>query len=184
MDVIETALSGVLILKPKRFRDARGFFCESYNSRRLAEHGIEIPFVQDNLSLSVPAGTVRGLHYQTPPAAQDKLVSVLAGAVLDVAVDLRRSSPTFGQSVRAHLTARDGEQMLIPIGFAHGFVTLEPDTLFAYKVSDHYAPDCDAGIRWDDPTLAIDWGVDPARVTTSPKDAGLPPFDPDGAYFE
>ena len=183
MDVIETALAGVVILKPKRFRDTRGFFSESYNSRRLAEHGIDIAFVQDNLSLSVPAGTLRGLHYQTPPAAQDKLVSVLTGSVLDVAVDLRRSSSTFGQHVSVRLTASEGEQLLVPVGFAHGFVTLEPDTLFTYKVSAYYAPDCDTGIRWDDPTLAIDWGVDPAMVTTSPKDAALPPFDPDGAYF-
>ena len=183
MDVIETALAGVLILKPKRFRDTRGFFSESYNSRRLVEHGIDVAFVQDNLSLSVAAGTLRGLHYQTPPAAQDKLVSVLTGSVLDVAVDLRRSSPTFGQHVSVRLTAAEGEQLLVPVGFAHGFVTLEPDTLFTYKVSAYYAPDCDTGIRWDDPTLAIDWGVDPATVTTSPKDAALPPFDPDGAYF-
>jgi dTDP-4-dehydrorhamnose 3,5-epimerase len=183
MDIIDTNLQGVKVITPKRFGDARGFFAEVYNRRHLAEHGIDLDFVQDNVSLSRSPGTLRGLHFQTPPFAQAKLVSVLHGAVLDVAVDLRRGSPTLGRHVAARLSAAAGNMLFVPVGFAHGFLTLEPDTLFTYKVSNYYAPEHDRGIRWDDPRLAIDWGIAPDQVTLSDKDRRLPAFNPAAPYF-
>jgi dTDP-4-dehydrorhamnose 3,5-epimerase len=183
MRVIATSIAGVFMLKPKRFEDARGFFTESYNKRQLAELGIAVEFVQDNLSYSKGRGTLRGLHFQTRPLAQDKLVSVIQGAALDVAVDLRRGSATFGQYVAARLDAAEGNQLFIPVGFAHGFLTLEPDTLFSYKVSNYYSPEHDRGIRWNDATLGIDWGSDPAPAALSDKDGSFPNFDPAADYF-
>ncbi|GIX15527.1 MAG: dTDP-4-dehydrorhamnose 3,5-epimerase [Paracoccaceae bacterium] len=176
IEIAETALPGVLILTPRRFSDARGYFFESWNAARLAEAGIDIAFVQDNHSYSARAGTLRGLHYQAPPHAQAKLVRVAVGAIRDVAVDVRRGSPTFGRWVATELSAENGRQMLIPRGFLHGFVTLVPDTHVLYKADDYYAPDCDGAVRFDDPDLAIDWGIGAQEVILSEKDAAAPPF--------
>ncbi|MCI0466492.1 MAG: dTDP-4-dehydrorhamnose 3,5-epimerase [Beijerinckiaceae bacterium] len=169
-------LDGIKFFQPKKFGDARGFFFESYNARNYAEAGVDCAFVQDNQSYSQAAGTVRGLHFQTPPAAQAKLVRVLRGAILDVAVDIRRGSPTYGRWCSMTLTASGGEQIFLPAGFAHGFCTLEQDTEVAYKVDDYYSPSCDAGLRWDDPELAIAWPVAAADAVVSAKDAALPFF--------
>lgn len=174
MDVLETEIPAVKILVPKRFGDSRGWFSETWNRRALATAGIELDFVQDNHSLSIPAGTVRGLHFQIPPFAQDKLVRVVRGAILDVAVDLRRSSPTFGRHVCVRLDAAEGLQILVPAGFAHGFVTTEPDTEVFYKVTNYYSPEHDRGLSWNDPDLGIDWGIDPERVRVSEKDGRQP----------
>jgi dTDP-4-dehydrorhamnose 3,5-epimerase len=183
MDVTPTPLAGVVVLKPKRFLDARGFFSETYNRRDLAEAGIEVDFVQDNLSMSRQRGTLRGLHFQREPWAQAKLVSVSKGAVRDVVVDLRLSSRTFAKHFSVVLSSDNGNQIFIPVGFAHGFLTLEPDTLLSYKVSQHYAAEHDSGIRFDDPFLAIDWGCDLASVVLSEKDQKLPLLDPTARYF-
>jgi dTDP-4-dehydrorhamnose 3,5-epimerase len=165
----------VKLIKPKRFEDDRGWFSEIYNQKSFVDMGINVNFVQDNHSLSKPVGTVRGLHFQRPPRGQDKLVRCIAGRILDVAVDLRKGSPTYGQYVAAELSAENGHQLFIPIGFGHGFATLEPNCEITYKVSDTYAPECDGGIKWDDATIAIDWqlpvGVTP---TLSGKDTILP----------
>jgi dTDP-4-dehydrorhamnose 3,5-epimerase len=170
MKVEDTEIEGVKLVTPRRFEDDRGFFSEVYNSKVFADAGLELAFVQDNHSLSLEAGTVRGLHFQTPPFAQDKLVRVVRGAILDVAVDLRRGSKTFGRHVRAELSSRNWRQMFVPKGFAHGFVTLEPDTEVLYKVTNLYSPAHDAGLAFDDPELGIDWGIDPAQAILSPKD--------------
>lgn len=183
MDVVLTPLPGLLVLKPYRIEDARGFLCETYHKRRLAEAGIDTDFVQDNLSLSKPSGTLRGLHFQRPPMAQAKLVSVLKGAALDVVVDLRRSSATFGRHFAIELSEQAGLQLFVPPGFAHGFVTAKPDTLFAYKASNYYSPGHDSGIRFDDPLLAIDWGQSPDALLLSERDRALPRFDPSEDYF-
>lgn len=183
MEIIAAPVPGVLILKPKRFADSRGFFTESYNKCTFAEIGIDIDFVQDNLSLSRTPITLRGLHFQREPVPQAKLVSVLQGAVLDVVVDLRRSSDFFGRHFSIELSAAEGIHLFIPAGLAHGFLTLEPDTLFFYKVSSFYSPECDAGIRFDDAALGIDWGVAPDLIVTSEKDRQLPFFDPSREYF-
>ena len=175
MEVKTTALPGVLMLKPRRFADSRGYFVETYNQRILAEAGVVAHFVQDNQSFSSKAGTIRGLHFQLPPAAQAKLVRALRGAIFDVAVDLRRGSPTFGRWIGATLTADGGEQLFIPRGFAHAFCTLEDDAEVAYKVDDFYAPKCDSGLIWNDPDLAIAWPVK-ADAILSEKDAKLGSF--------
>lgn len=171
-----TALPDVKLLKPKRFGDQRGFFSEVYNKRALAEAGVELDFVQDNHSLSGKAGTVRGLHFQTAPFAQDKLVRVTRGRILDVAVDLRRSSPTFGRHVAVELSAENWLQLLVPVGFAHGFCTLEDDTEVMYKVTNYYSGAHDKGIAWDDPALGIVWPVSAGQATLSEKDRQLPPL--------
>ncbi len=173
MQIAQTPLPGVLILTPKRFGDARGFFSESWNRRVLAEHGIMLDFVQDNHSLSRAANTVRGLHFQSPPHAQDKLVRCGRGRLFDVAVDIRRGSPTWGQWFGIELSAENGRQLLIPRGFLHGFVTREPDTEICYKCTDYYAPDCDGAVRWDDPDIGIDWGLTGPPVL-SDRDAAAP----------
>lgn len=173
MQIEATPLPGVLILTPKRFGDARGFFSESWNRRVLADHGITLDFVQDNHSLSRSVNTVRGLHYQSPPHAQDKLVRCGRGRLFDVAVDIRRGSPTFGRWFGIELSAENGRQLLIPKGFLHGFVTREPDTEICYKCTDYYAPDCDGAVRWDDPDIGIDWGLTGAPIL-SDKDAAAP----------
>lgn len=183
METLPTPLPGALILKPKRFQDPRGFFCEAYSKRRLEQVGLCVDFIQDNLSYSKARFTLRGLHFQTPPCAQAKLVSVVKGAVRDVIVDLRRSSPTFGQHSAIELSAEAGNQLFVPIGFAHGFITLEPDTVFTYKVSNNYSPAHDTGICFDDAKLGIDWGANSSLVVTSEKDQTLPGFDPDKEYF-
>ena len=183
MDVVVTSLPGLLILRPERIEDRRGFFCETYHKGRLAKAGIQADFVQDNLSLSKADGTLRGLHFQRQPVAQAKLVGVLKGAALDVVVDLRRSSKTFGRHFFIALSEAEGNQLFVPIGFAHGFVTLMPDTLVAYKTSAYYSPEHDAGIRFDDSGLGIDWGVASDSLVVSARDQALPGFDPKAEYF-
>ena len=166
----------VQLIRPRRHGDARGWFTETYNRDTFAGLGIETVFVQDNHSLSVPAFTLRGLHFQTPPRGQDKLVRCIRGRIFDVAVDVRASSPTYGQWVGAELSAENGHQLFIPIGFAHGFVTLEPDCEVTYKCSDTYAPDADGGIRWD--SAGIDWPMPAGTVPElSPKDLVQPTLD-------
>jgi dTDP-4-dehydrorhamnose 3,5-epimerase len=176
MDVTETAIPAVKLIRPRRFADARGHFCETWNARRMAEAGLDVAFVQDNQSYSAEAGTVRGLHYQRPPHAQGKLVRVVRGRIHDVAVDVRRGSPSYGRWVAEELSAENGAQLWVPRGFLHGFVTLEPHTEVVYKVDDFYAADCDGAVRFDDPDLGIDWGVDTARAVLSAKDAAAPAF--------
>ena len=176
MDLVDTRLPDVKRLVPNRFGDSRGWFSESWNARRMADAGLEIAFVQDNHSYSADAGTVRGLHYQAPPMAQTKLVRVASGAVLDVAVDVRKGSPNYGQWVAEVLSDKNGAQLLVPKGFLHGFVTLTPGTNVLYKVDAFYAPDCDGAVLFDDPDLAIDWGIDPKSAILSDKDAAAPAF--------
>lgn len=156
-EIRPTRLDGVLEIVPARFGDARGFFSETYNAARLASSGIDLTFVQDNHSLSARRGVLRGLHYQLPPRAQDKLVRVVRGAIFDVAVDIRRGSPTFAQWVGVELSAEKWNQLLVPKGFAHGFVTLTENTEVVYKVTDYYSPEYDRSIRYDDPQIAINW---------------------------
>jgi dTDP-4-dehydrorhamnose 3,5-epimerase len=174
MDVKATDIPGVLLLKPRFFHDARGFFVETYNMRAAREAGLQAEFVKDNQALSLKRGTVRALHFQVPPRVQGKLVRVLRGSVYDVAVDLRVGSPTYGRWIAATLTAQGGEQLFVPRGFAHGYCTLEPDTEVAYNVDDYYAPDCEKGVIWNDPTLAVGWPVSPADAVLSDKDHKLP----------
>lgn len=174
LEVRQLALEGVYEITPDRFGDHRGFFSETYNANRLAEHGLDLTFVQDNQSLSRHAGVLRGLHYQLPPFAQDKLVRVTRGAILDVAVDIRRSSPTFGKWLTLEVSAEKWNQILVPKGYAHGFVTLLPDTEVIYKVSDRYAPDHEGSIRYDDPAIGIDWNLPTQNVVLSEKDSKAP----------
>lgn len=174
MRVETTAIAEVKIITPVRHEDARGFFAETYNKRALAEAGIEIDFVQDNHSFSRTRGTLRGLHFQCPPAAQTKLVRVVRGAILDVVVDCRIGSPTYGRHVMVEISAAAGNQILCPKGFAHGTLTLEPDTELIYKVDAHYAPDLDRGIRFDDPDLAIPWPLPDGELLLSDRDRALP----------
>lgn len=174
MQIEETPLPGVLILTPRRFGDTRGWFSEVWNRRTLAAEGITIDFVQDNHSYSRDVGTVRGLHFQSPPHAQAKLVRCGRGRVFDVAVDIRKGSPTFGKWTGIELSAENGRQLLIPAGFLHGFVTREPDSELLYKCSDYYAPDCDGAVRFDDPDIGIDWGIDPQKAILSEKDRAAP----------
>ncbi len=173
MDVTRAELPEVLLLRPSCFRDARGYFVETYNKRAAVLVGITADFVQDNQSLSLRTGTVRALHFQVPPRPQAKLVRVLRGSIYDVAVDLRVGSPSYGAWVAERLTAEGGEQLFVPHGFAHGFCTLEPDTEVAYKVDDYYAPECERGLIWNDPTLAIGWPVAAADAVLSDKDRTL-----------
>lgn len=176
LDIVDTAIPEVKRLVPRRLIDARGFFSETWSAGRMAAAGLDFAWCQDNHSHSAAAGTVRGLHYQAPPMAQAKLVRVARGAVRDVAVDVRRGSPSFGAWVAEELSASNGAQLLVPRGFLHGFVTLEPDTDVLYKVDAAYAPDCDGAVRFDDPDLAIDWGIDSGAAVLSAKDAGAPLF--------
>lgn len=175
MEVERLEIPEILVLTPRRFADDRGFFVETYNSSRLAATGVESVFVQDNMSYSKAAGTLRGLHYQRPPFAQAKLVSVLKGRIFDVAVDVRRGSPTYGRHAAIELSADSGQQIFVPAGFLHGFLTLEPDTIVAYKVDAGYSAEADGSIRWNDPDLAIAWPKTDALIL-SPKDASAPPF--------
>ncbi len=174
MEVSALELPGAYLLSPKRFRDARGFFVEQYNKKTLAAHGLNFDFVQDNLSLSARAGTIRGLHFQSPPSAQTKLVSVLRGAVLDVMVDIRTGSPAYGRQVAVELTADNGKQVLVPRGFAHGFCTMADDTLVQYKVDAYYDPARDLGLLWDDPDLGIRWPVTAEAAVLIDKDKKHP----------
>jgi dTDP-4-dehydrorhamnose 3,5-epimerase len=174
MNITPLSIPDVMIVEPERFSDERGFFSETYNRRALAARGIELEFVQDSHSRSGPMGTIRGLHYQSPPFAQAKLVRVVRGSILDVALDIRRGSPTYGRHVAAVISARAWNQMLIPIGFAHGFCTLEPDTETVYKVTQYYAPEHDLGILWNDPDLGIEWPVADDVAVLSAKDRRHP----------
>lgn len=174
MEVIPTALPDIKVYQPRRLADARGYFCEWYNARDLARAGLERTFLQDNLSLSVRAGTIRGLHFQSPPHAQAKLVGVLQGAAIDVIVDLRRGSPSFKRHVMVELSAERGNQVFVPEGFAHGFCTLLPGTLVGYKVTAYFDAQADAGIAWNDPDLAIAWPAIADAESLSPRDRLLP----------
>lgn len=176
MQITETPLAGLLVLTPRRFGDDRGWFCETWNAVTLDDNGIDIAFVQDNHSFSAATGTLRGLHYQAPPRAQVKLVRCTAGAIRDVAVDVRPESATFGQWFATDLTPANGQQLLIPTGFLHGFVTLRPDTEVIYKCSDTYSATHDGAVAWDDPTLGIDWGLNGANPILSAKDRAAPRF--------
>lgn len=173
MQIEQTPLPGVLILAPARFGDDRGWFCETWNAARMAAAGLDLAFVQDNHSFSARKGTLRGLHYQRPPRAQDKLVRCSRGVIFDVAVDIRRGSPTYGKWLGVELSAENGRQLLIPKGFLHGFVTRSADCEVQYKCTDTYAPDCDGAIRWDDPDIGIDWGLTEAPALSA-KDAAAP----------
>lgn len=177
------AISDVKVIRPKKHGDARGFFSETYSCRDLARAGVDIAFVQDNHAFSAEPGTVRGLHFQTAPYAQHKLVRVVRGAILDVAVDLRTGSPTYGQHVTAVISAEKWNQILVPIGFAHGLVTLAPNTEVIYKVSDYYSPEHDKGLLWNDPALGIGWPVDEAQALLSEKDKRQPRLAELPAYF-
>ncbi len=174
MEIEPLAIPDVKLIRPKRFGDARGFFSEVYSRPALAKAGIAMEFVQDNHSRSARKGTIRGLHFQTAPFGQDKLVRVTRGSILDVAVDMRRASPTYGRHVSAVISAENWTQILVPIGFAHGFCTLEPDTEVLYKVTNIYAPANDGGVIWNDPDIGIDWPLDGAEPVLSDKDAKLP----------
>lgn len=174
VDVHSLEIPQVKLIVPKIHRDARGFLSETYSRRELEAAGIAAEFVQDNHSLSLAAGTVRGLHFQAPPHAQGKLVRVTRGSIYDVAVDLRMGSPSYGCHVGATLSAANWTQMWVPVGFAHGFCTLEPDTEVIYKVTEYYAPESDRGLKWDDPDLGIRWPVEPGEATLSKKDRHLP----------
>ena len=174
MQLIETEIPAVKVLVPKKFGDHRGFFSEVYSDKLLAALGVEARFVQDNHSLSAEKGVVRGLHYQLPPMAQDKLIRVVRGAVMDVAVDIRRGSPTFGRHVACLLSAENWKQMFVPAGFAHGFATLEPNTEVLYKVTNYYSPSHERGIRWNDPKLGINWHVTENDAVLSERDRKHP----------
>ena len=177
------AIPDVLLITPPRFGDSRGFFSETFHVRRLAEVGVRDAFVQDNHSLSAARGTVRGLHLQIGSSAQGKLVRVTRGAIWDVAVDVRRGSPTFGRHVAEVLSAENWRQMWIPVGFLHGFCTLEPDTEVLYKVTAEYDREAERGVHWRDPDLALPWPVGPAEALLSEKDLGLPYLADCPAWF-
>lgn len=172
MKVIETKLPGVRILEPQVFGDARGWFMESWSQKKMENAGIHVDFVQDNHSFSAERGTLRGLHYQLNPMAQAKLLRVSRGAVFDVAVDIRRGSPTYAQWIGIELSAENYRQLFIPRGFAHGFITLTDNVEVQYKADNLYAPDCDGNIRWDDPAIGVAWPFTP--VVLSEKDAIAP----------
>ncbi|NEU12811.1 dTDP-4-dehydrorhamnose 3,5-epimerase [Methylobacterium sp. BTF04] len=183
MQVIGTEIPAVKRVVPKRFGDDRGWFSETYRADALMAGGIADTFIQDNQSFSAQAGTLRGLHFQLAPAAQAKLVRVLSGAILDVAVDLRQGSPTYGRHVAVRLDAQTAEQLYVPVGFAHGFCTLEPDTMVAYKVSAYYSAAHDRNLLWNDPDLAIAWPVDAAQAMLSDKDKAAPRLNALGYVF-
>lgn len=172
MQIEPTALANVLILTPRRFGDARGWFCETWNAARMEAAGLNMQWVQDNHSFSAAKGTLRGLHFQSPPRAQDKLVRCSRGAILDVVVDIRQGSPTFMRWLGVELSAENGRQLLAPKGFLHGFLTLTDDTEVQYKCSDLYSPEHDGAVRWDDPAIGIDWGA--MAPVLSEKDAAAP----------
>jgi len=175
-EVRETSLPGVFEMAPKRFHDDRGFFSETWRQDQFDNIGLNLAFVQDNHSYSAAKGVLRGLHFQLPPRAQDKLVRVVRGAIFDVAVDIRASSPTFGKWVGVELSAEKWNQLLVPKGFAHGFVTLAEDTEVVYKVTDYYAPKRDRSIRYDDPQIGIEWPLPADTIQLSAKDRAAPLF--------
>lgn len=176
MDPRSTAIPDVVLLSPKKHSDSRGFLSEVYSRRALAAVGIDVQFVQDNHTYTRERGVIRGLHFQTEPMAQDKLVRVVRGAILDVAVDLRRGSPTFGRHVAETISAKSWTQIYVPRGFAHGFCTLEPDCEVIYRLSNYYSSAHERGVLWDDPALGIDWPVTNAEAKVLERDRGLPPL--------
>ncbi|MDA9409896.1 dTDP-4-dehydrorhamnose 3,5-epimerase [Bradyrhizobium sp. CCBAU 45384] len=178
------AIPDVKLIRTNQFTDARGYFCETFQRSAFAEKGLPHDFVQDNQSCSERVGTVRGLHFQRPPFAQAKLVRVVRGAILDVVVDLRPLSSTFGKHLWVKLDSESDEQLLVPKGFAHGFCTLQPQTMVCYKVDEVYSPDHDGGLYWADPDLAIEWPVTTSEAQLSPKDRELPAFDQLASVFE
>ena len=177
LEITPTAIPDVLLLKTRRFGDDRGFFSEVFNRDRWLAAGLPADFIQDNQALSAARGTLRGLHFQRPPMAQTKLIRAARGAIWDVAVDIRIGSPWYGRWVGHELSAENGHQLLIPAGFAHGYVTLEPDSEVIYKVDAAYAPDCEGGLRWDDPALGISWPIAATDAILLPRDRQLPPLD-------
>jgi dTDP-4-dehydrorhamnose 3,5-epimerase len=183
MQVIDTALPGVKLIQPVRHGDSRGYFSEVFREDALVRHGIDMRFVQENQSLSAAPGVVRGLHFQIAPMAQAKLLRVVAGRILDVAVDIRGGSPHYGQHVAVVLSAADGNQLFVPEGFAHGFCTLEPNSELVYKVNRYYSPECDRGLLWNDPALGIDWRLGGAEPTLSAKDRTQPALADLPDYF-
>lgn len=184
IEIIATDIPAVKLIVPSQIKDARGFFSEVYRRSEFEAAGLRLDFVQENHSLSVDAGTVRGLHYQTHPFAQDKLVRVVRGRIFDVAVDLRASSPTYGRHVSAELSADNWKQLLIPVGFAHGFCTLEPNTEVVYKVTGYYSKAHDFGLAWNDQSLGIKWPVGEASAILSDKDKVQPKFRDIGRAFD
>ncbi len=183
MRITDTALPGVKLIQPVRHGDARGYFSEVYRDDALRAAGVAIDFVQDNQSMSAPVGVLRGLHFQTPPMAQAKLIRVIAGSVLDVAVDIRWGSPYYGRHVAFVLSAEEGNQLLVPEGFAHGFCTLEPDSAVIYKVNRYYSPQNDRGLLWNDPALGIDWHLGGREPVLSDKDRKHPTLADLPHYF-
>ena len=173
MEVQDTAIEGLKIIKPRVFPDGRGHFFESWSKRKFEDAGLHLDFVQDNQSLS-EKGVLRGLHFQEPPFAQGKLVRVIKGKALDVAVDIRKDSPTYGQHVKVVLSEEEANQFWVPPGFAHGFLTLEDNTIFAYKCTNFYNKESENGLMWNDPDLGIDWGIETAQL--SDKDKIYKPF--------
>ena len=183
VQVMATEIADVKLIVSRIHRDHRGFFSETYNKTALAALGVNLEFVQDNHSLSVESGVIRGLHFQIPPFAQDKLVRVIRGSIFDVAVDMRRRSATYGKHVARVISAADWNQFLVPIGFAHGFCTLEPNTEVIYKVTNYYSPEHDRGVLWNDPDLGIAWPIGEAEAVLSDKDRKQPRFRELPAYF-
>ena len=184
MKLTKTDIEGVVIIEPQVYTDERGYFFEAFNAAKFREvTGINTTFVQDNESRSIE-GVVRGLHFQLPPYAQSKLVRVVRGAILDVAVDIRRGSPTFGRYVAVELSEENRRQLFIPRGFAHGFSVLRGDAILEYKCDNLYARECEGAIRWDDPTLAIDWKIDLGRVIVSAKDGDSSTLSDDMQLFD
>lgn len=183
LDVLSLTLPDVKLIRTTRIADVRGYFAEAYVHRDFAAAGIADEFVQDNQSLSIAAGTVRGFHFQIPPFAQAKLVRVFRGKILDIIVDLRRASATFGKHLTVELSAEDGNQLFVPVGFAHGFCTLVPDTEVFYKVTNVYSSAHDRGLNWADPALGIDWPVNESQAILSEKDRALPMLSALSVYF-
>src|SRR5579862_9888539 len=183
MQVISTEIAEVKEIRPVRHRDPRGFFSEIFREDVLRRHGVDIAFVQENHSLSTDRGVVRGLHFQVPPEAQAKLVRVAAGSILDVAVDIRQGSPSYGHHISIVLSAAEGNQLFVPEGFAHGFCTLEPNSEIVYKVNRYYSREHDLGLAWDDPELAIDWPVAGTAALLSEKDRRQPTLAQLPAFF-
>ena len=177
MQIEHLPIGGVMLVTPAKHQDARGFFSEVFRSDVLRAHGISVEFVQDNHVLSAVRGVLRGMHFQTPPHAQGKLVRCIKGSILDVAVDIRKDSPTFGRHVAVELSASNWRQLWVPSGFAHGYLTLEVDCEVIYKVTDYWAPSCEKGLAWNDPTVAIDWGMSEQELTLAEKDRSNPRLD-------
>jgi dTDP-4-dehydrorhamnose 3,5-epimerase len=183
MNFMATAIPEVILIKPNKYGDSRGYFMETFRQSTFNDHIGPMVFVQDNQSFSAEAGTVRGLHFQLEPKAQGKLVRCIAGALLDVAVDIRTGSPNYGKWVSAELSSENDNQLWVPPGFAHGFCTLVPNTTISYKVTDYYSPEHDRGLLWNDPDLGINWAVDPRQAILSKKDTEQPLLSRVGECF-